>query len=448
MIRMANSRPPIAILGGGIAGLTAATYLHRHNVPFVLFEKGNAIAGLMQSQRDSDGFTYDCGVHFVTNRLAAAVGVSSVCRPMTRYGEAVHLRGKLYSYPFGLMRSPRLAASAAISKGRALFAGEPISAAELYRSQYGRALADEVAIPLTEAWSGYTGDQIAAAVGKKFGTSLPRIVMLKSAARITGRVIGVGYATAIRESSNAWHVYPDAGIASICAHQAREIESHIRLESGVEGIDVEDGRVRSVRVNGQQHEVSGVISTAPVHALPKLVSGTKQLDALQRFQYRGMVFINLKLNGLSGLKEVVTWYPERHFPFFRVSDVGMGLPFLVPEGKSHITCDIGCRVGDEVWTASDADLTAKCLEGMEAIVPGLSGRLIGSHVVRVPLAYPIYHLDYEADRQRFETGTGVEGLLSIGRNGEFAHILMEDVYWRTRWKVCEFARSLGMLNQS
>jgi hypothetical protein len=25
----------------------------------------------------------------------------------------------------------------------------------------------------------------------------------------------------------------------------------------------------------------------------------------------------------------------------------------------------------------------------------------------------------------------VRGLHSIGRNGEFAHILMEDVYWRT-----------------
>ncbi len=33
---------PIAILGGGIAGLTAATYLKRHGIPFVLFEASNA----------------------------------------------------------------------------------------------------------------------------------------------------------------------------------------------------------------------------------------------------------------------------------------------------------------------------------------------------------------------------------------------------------------------
>jgi hypothetical protein len=29
----------------------------------------------------------------------------------------------------------------------------------------------------------------------------------------------------------------------------------------------------------------------------------------------------------------------------------------------------------------------------------------------------------------------IAGLYSVGRNGEFAHILMEDVYWRTLAKT-------------
>ena len=28
-------------------------------------------------------------------------------------------------------------------------------------------------------------------------------------------------------------------------------------------------------------------------------------------------------------------------------------------------------------------------------------------------------------------GHGIDGLASAGRNAEFAHLLMEDVYWRT-----------------
>ena len=68
-------------------------------------------------------------------------------------------------------------------------------------------------------------------------------------------------------------------------------------------------------------------------------------------------------------------------------------------------------------------------------MPGIGKRYLGCRVMRTPLAYPVHRADYEADRKRFEAGTGVEGLASIGRNGEFAHLLMEDVYWRTRRKM-------------
>jgi protoporphyrinogen/coproporphyrinogen III oxidase len=439
---MSNYMPPVAILGGGIAGLTAATQLKHHRIPFILFEGSKGIAGLMKSERDGDGFTYDCGVHFVTNRLAAAVGASTQCQPMVRYGESVHLRDRDYSYPLGLMKSPRFMASALASKVASLRNRDQRSAEQFYRVQYGTKLADEVAIPLTEAWSGCPASEIAASVGQKFATSLPRMMMLRSAAWITNRVIGIGYAGTIKESTNSWHVYPNGGVAKICEILAQAVEHDIQLESKVERIVVADNRVVAVIVNGHEVEVSGAISTAPLHALAGIVSGTERLEPLKRFRYRAMVFVNLKLNGASGLNEVVTWVPEAKYPFFRLSDIGMGLPFLVPAGKSHITCDIGCKVGDETWTSSDETLVEKCLDSLELMVPGIKRRCFGSRVVRVPLAYPIFHLDYEADRQRLEKGTGIDGLLSVGRNGGFAHILMEDVYWRTRWKVSEFIEQI------
>ncbi|MDX1925759.1 MAG: hypothetical protein SFV81_04535 [Pirellulaceae bacterium] len=150
------------------------------------------------------------------------------------------------------------------------------------------------------------------------------------------------------------------------------------------------------------------------------------------------VFVNIKLSGLSGLTEVVTWVPERRFPFFRISDIGMGLPWLVPEGKSQITCDIGCFINEATWAKSDEALTNDCLEALEQMIPGIRPRFCGSRVVRVPLAYPIFRTEYEEQRRAFAMSSGVKGLLSVGRNGEFAHILMEDVYWRTRWKLAEF----------
>ena len=50
---------------------------------------------------------------------------------------------------------------------------------------------------------------------------------------------------------------------------------------------------------------------------------------------------------------------------------------------------------------------------------------------------------YEERRQGFAESTGVDGLYSIGRNGEFAHLLMEDIYWRTLKRMGGVASYVG-----
>ena len=99
---------PIAIIGAGIAGLTAADYLNKNNIPFILFEAGPKIAGLATSFTDAEGFTHDFGAHFITNRLANAIGIGDKCRNVKHYGEAVWFKEKSYSYPFGLVARPEL----------------------------------------------------------------------------------------------------------------------------------------------------------------------------------------------------------------------------------------------------------------------------------------------------------------------------------------------------
>lgn len=240
--------------------------------------------------------------------------------------------------------------------------------------------------------------------------------------------------------------YPRGGIATVCHRLAEKVDANVRLNCKVEQINVDGDAVRGIVVNGESIPVAGVISTAPIHVLPRLVRGTDALQGLEKFEYRAMIFVNLKIDGPSGLTDVVTWVPEREHPFFRLSDIGMGLPWLVPHGKSQVTCDIGCKVGDDLWNASDESLATLCKDSLERIVPGLRARCFGSRVVRVPLAYPVFKLDYEEKRRAWEKSSGVQGLLSVGRNGEFAHILMEDVFWRTRWKVSEFLRKMEAAN--
>src|SRR4051794_14337935 len=440
---MSAIRPPVAVVGAGLAGLVAARLLQRRGIPVVVYEAGRHVAGLARSFRDDAGFTHDFGAHFITNRLAAALGIGRYCRDVRRYGEAVVLRGKAYSYPFGLLATSRFLLGALAARAGRRRASKPESAAEWYRREYGTPLAEEVAIPLVESWSGAPATDLAPSViPPQVDRGTPHVLGLKLASWLTGRAVANGYSREKPESPHVWHVYPEGSLGFVCDKLAGELPNLIRLESPVQAILVEDGRVKGVRVAGQEQEVSAVFSTAPVHILAKLVQGTQALTSLARFRYRPLALINMRFEGRGLLPDVVTWTPERHLPFFRITEAPRSMPWLAPEGKTMLTVDVGCEVGDPVWSMADEALAALCLEGLEAVVPGIKRRYLGCGVLRTPVAHPVFLREYEAERLELEAGLPVSGLHSIGRNGEFAHILMEDVYWRTLRKVHQLAVNL------
>lgn len=437
-MRNISKNKPVVIVGGGLAGLTAANYLHEKGIPFVLFEAGERLAGLAQSFHDKDGFTYDFGAHFVTNRLADAIGVGAQCKDVPLYGESVWLEKRSHSYPLGLMLVPRFTLSGIKSKIKGL-AGMNAngSAANWFRSSYGEKLGNEIAIPLTEAWSGAPGEDLSSAVGDSIPGSMLRTIYLKLASRWTSRAVSCGYSREKPEHPGVWHVYPDGGVGVLCQKLAENIMDSIRLSSPVEEILVENEKVVGVKVGGKRIDAGAVISTAPVHILARLVNGTSTLDYLLKFRYRPMTFVNMRFEGRGLLPDVVTWTPEDKYPFFRLTETAVSMPWLAPAGKTVITVDIGCEIGDDIWEMENDALGEKCLNNLLPLIPDAKERYLGCKVLRTPLAYPIFLKEYEEDRKRFEKGTEIDGLISIGRNGEFRHVFMEDAYWRTRQKVDE-----------
>ena len=428
---------PVAIIGAGIAGLTAAFDFERRKIPATVYEAGKSVGGMASSYKDPDGYTYDLGAHFISNRLANAMGASATSRTVGHYGEAVHVNGKSHSYPFGLMASPRYVASVVRSRFEV---GEIDNAADWFRRTYGRALADEIAIPLTEAWSGAPATELSPAVGEKLSSGVLKSVYLKAASKMTGRAVCNGYSHEKPESARVWHVYPEGGVAKLLEPTLKSVQHRIALESPVERVFVENGKVEGVRVGGRDVEVSAVISTEPVHVLPKLVEGTSALEPLREFRYRPMIFVNLRFEGRHLLPDTMLWVPDRSQPFFRIAEAPYSMPWLAPDGFTQLTFDIGCEIGDQYWTMSDEALAEICLEGLCRIYPHLHARYRGAGgLLRTAIAYPVYLAKYEKHRQAFAQSSGVEGLYSIGRNGEFAHILMEDIYWRTLKRTAEIS---------
>lgn len=435
---------PIAIIGGGLAGLTAANLLKQKNIPFILFEAGDRIAGLAMSFKDKDGFSNDFGAHFITNRLAKAIGVEEECKTVKYYGESVWINGKSFSYPFGLVAIPRISIS--FLNGKLKFNKSKTTAksiADLFRKRYGESLANEIALPLIEAWSGAPSDKLSPAIAESLPKSILNTLYLKIASKVTGRAVACGYNREKPEVPSVWHVYPNGGVSRLCSKLAEGLDDSIRLQSPVQEIIIENEKAVAVMVKDELIEVSAVVSTAPANILSKMVKGTDALKGIAKFRFRPMLFVNIRFDKRNLIPDTVLWFPEDQYPFFRLTEVTRSMPWLAPEGKSIITADIGCEKNDEYWNMDNEKLIALCVEKLTSIIPDAEKIFLGATVLRTPYAYPIFLNEYEKERQEFERSTKIENLLSIGRNGEFAHRFMEDIYWRTRDKIENLAKEIA-----
>ena len=143
------------------------------------------------------------------------------------------------------------------------------------------------------------------------------------------------------------HVYPKTA-SLLCAKNIRRLENK-KARSPVEEILIERNRPGD-KSQSETQAVSAVVSTAPANILAKLVKGTDSLENFKNFRYRPMIFVNMRFNGRGLLADTVLWLPEKEFPFFRLTEATLSMPWLAPEGKTIITVDIGCQKDDEFWT--------------------------------------------------------------------------------------------------
>lgn len=57
---MSNSNKHIAIIGGGLTGLSLGFFLSKQGIPFTIIEKSNRVGGVIQTNSEHE-FTYECG---------------------------------------------------------------------------------------------------------------------------------------------------------------------------------------------------------------------------------------------------------------------------------------------------------------------------------------------------------------------------------------------------
>ena len=410
----------VAVLGAGLAGLAAARVSKKAGIPVTVYEAQPQISGLAQTF-DEDGFIFDFGPHFITNRFAAEIGIADECERV-RYGESVWLHGHHSSFPFGVGLRPRYAASLLAAR---LAGGDRASAAsvpEMLRRHYGRALSDELLIPMLEKWAGEGADGLAPDVLGRIPAASSWLLAKMALGRMAR--LSLEY---MAGDPRVVHVYPRTGLRAVFRALLEGLEPSIRLGCPVGGFVVEDNRIRGVSVGGEEVPCDAIVYTLPATLLPRFAPGVPEFRDFDRLKYRPLVVANLKFKRESVLPALIVWYPQREIPFFRASEPSLAAGFFAPKGSTLVCVEFGCQVGDEIWKASDEEIVSRGLEWLNRLYGVRPEQKIGSRVLRTPYGYPIHQLETEGSRERLHSGA-LEGFFPCGRNGAFAFHLMEDVH--------------------
>jgi protoporphyrinogen oxidase len=443
MSAMAPSRPRIVVLGGGACGMTAAWALARAGAAVTVLEREPRVGGLCGTE-ERDGFRFDFGGHrFLSRSPALEKLVRQLCGPdllLRTRSSVVLYNGHRYRYPLelddvvgqaGLVAGARALASYGGQRLRRRLRPRPDRTFEDWVVQrFGRVLYDAFFGPYTHKLWGIAPTEISA-------DWAAQRISLPSLGDVAARLFGLRHGGARTYARRYW--YPRHGIGQIferMADAARADGATVELGARVTGLlRARDGRLTHVRYsgNGGDGELAcdAVISTVALPLLARLVGGAalpaEIARAAGRLRFRAIRLVHLLLARPEVSPHTWLYVAEPRYHIARIQEPKRRSPEMAPPGMTSLMLELPCDVGDELWCAPDGALVARCLDELAALgFVGLHADLRGSFSSFVAEGYPIYHLDYQRERERtLAFCQSVPNLVTVGRQGAFRYVFMD-----------------------
>ncbi len=428
------------ILGAGLAGLAAGCVLTRAGRSVTVVEGGSAVGGLSRTI-DHDGFRFDLGGHrFITKDRAIEDFVRGLlrddCLVVPRTSQ-IHMRGRYFDYPLtpanavfgmGLSTTARIIADYLAQNVRnALRRPSLVSLEDWVVNRFGRTMFDLYFREYSEkVWGIGCGDISEEWVARRIeGLSLWAAIKNAFTKR-SGRDINT--------LADAF-LYPAGGIGMIADRLRDEIEARnaVRTDTRVCRVDHDDFTITNVMLrNGSDlYNAAGAdyISSIPLTTLlsslhPAAPEEIRQAAA--QLAYRDLVVSTVMIDRDRVTDLTWMYLPEQAIPFGRIHEPKNWSSAMAPAGKTHIVAEYFCFQGDGIWNASDEELTAGTVKHLSRMGFITEREVIGSCVVRVPRAYPLFTVNYRkyADKVLDYLGR-FRNLHVIGRGGMFRYHNMD-----------------------
>ncbi|MHC4845785.1 MAG: FAD-dependent oxidoreductase [Planctomycetota bacterium] len=428
----------VTILGGGLAGLSAAQKFSEQGWDVTVIEKEHEVGGLASSFVE-EGYTCDYGPHRLYSSLKELNDHFRMVLDGNHDDRArlsrIYMKGKFFDYP--------------LKAGNVLRSLPPWL---LIRS-----FLDYVAVRMRNAVRPIKDDNFENWVIKRFGRTLYDLFFgtyTRKAWGIPCTQISADWASQRISLLSLWDtvkktlfkprntprtyvstfLYPvKGGIGELCRGYQRLVEgdgSKVITSADVVAIETEGDTVTGVTYekDGARHTATSdlYISTLPLTVLVPMLGDQvpeRCHEAVAGLTHKGIVFAYLKLDRPQLTPDHWIYIPEEHIAVHRISEFTNFSKDCAPEGKTLVCAEITSTVGDKYWTMDDDDLIKLATDNLVELGLLKADEVMpGGFVRRVDYAYPIYDLTYRGHVDALMGFLrGYQNMVSTGRQGLFRY---------------------------
>ena len=435
----ASSVAPFVIIGGGPCGLAAAWQLSRRGARPIVLERENLVGGLCATH-ERNGWRFDLGGHrFVSSdaelsrRIAELLG-DDLLEQERR--SIVLLRSQRFRYPLeavDLVRNLGARENVAALAGYAYARAKSLVVPSADRSfeqwvtaRFGRPLYDRFFGPYTQKLWGLHPSLISA------DWAAERISLL-NLGDVALRLAGLR-----RKETRTYarrYRYPRLGMGQLYRTMADEIAERggiVRTGVRVVAIEAQASRVVAVLIDTprgpERIPVAQLLSTMPLpdlvrHLRPHMPAHLER--AAKALRFRALTFVNLMLRRANFSENTWMYVASGSLRISRIQEPKRRSSWMAPANRTSLMLEVPCDIGDATWRASIDELREHAIGELRTL-GFCADDVTDEFCVRVAHGYPIYHLDYDADRrQLLHEVDRFANVWTAGRQGLFRYVFMD-----------------------
>jgi protoporphyrinogen oxidase len=412
----------IIVLGGGLAGLSAASHVTNAE----LFERSPHLGGHCHTKR-VDGFNFDEGAHvfFGKDEISEEFVWKPLRSEMTRFQAEIwnHYDALRFGrYPVQVNAqalAPELATECVMDFIRTANAGEaealPRNYEEWCYASFGRTFSDHFMLRYArKVWTVEPAELNTEWLGSKVGGRISR-PSLEQVVRgaIDRDPQELNYLTEF------W--YPNSGGFGRIAEPLRAKIDPERLHVGAGAQKIVSKDRRIIFADGSERDYTAVISTVPLPELVRITADAPQAvrDAADRLMWTSIRCINIGIRRPDVGRGHWMYFYDEDIPFFRISFPSKFAAANAPAGHGSISCEIAYSRRKPLEEAGLVDRVIKSLRDTEILRDDDS--IVLTDQMDIPYAYVVYDFERTKSLETIHAWMRSVGLYPCGRFGEWGY---------------------------